>query len=41
MNAVVNRSLYEKLVAIRRDLHQHPELSGQETRTACSAVRPP
>jgi metal-dependent amidase/aminoacylase/carboxypeptidase family protein len=27
-------SLFEKLVSIRRDLHQHPELAGNEARTA-------
>jgi hippurate hydrolase len=27
-------SLFERLVAVRRDLHQHPELSWQERRTA-------
>ena len=26
--------LFEKLVAIRRDLHQHPELAGYESRTS-------
>jgi metal-dependent amidase/aminoacylase/carboxypeptidase family protein len=29
-------SLFEKLVAIRRDLHEHPELAGNETRTAAT-----
>jgi len=29
-----DRELFEQMVAIRRDLHQHPELSGHETRTA-------
>jgi metal-dependent amidase/aminoacylase/carboxypeptidase family protein len=29
-------SLFEKLVSIRRDLHQHPELAGNETRTAAT-----
>ena len=24
----------DEIVALRRDLHRHPELSGQETRTA-------
>jgi hippurate hydrolase len=31
---LVEPDLLEKMVAFRRDLHQHPELSGQETRTA-------
>jgi metal-dependent amidase/aminoacylase/carboxypeptidase family protein len=29
-------SLFEKLVGIRRDVHQHPELAGNETRTAAT-----
>ncbi len=29
-------SLFEKLVGIRRDLHQHPELAGNEARTAAT-----
>jgi metal-dependent amidase/aminoacylase/carboxypeptidase family protein len=29
-------SLFEKLVSIRRDLHQHPELAGNETRTSAT-----
>lgn len=29
-----DKELYERLVAFRRELHQHPELSFQETRTA-------
>ncbi|MGD0339010.1 MAG: M20/M25/M40 family metallo-hydrolase [Bacteroidota bacterium] len=28
------RSLFDSLVSFRRDLHQHPELAGQEIRTA-------
>jgi hippurate hydrolase len=31
---VLNSPLYQRLVAFRRDLHQHPELSWQERRTA-------
>lgn len=31
-------SLFEKLVGIRRDLHQHPELAGNETRTAAAVA---
>lgn len=27
-------AIFEKLVAIRRDIHEHPELAGQEVRTA-------
>jgi metal-dependent amidase/aminoacylase/carboxypeptidase family protein len=27
-------SIFEKLVSVRRDLHQHPELAGSETRTS-------
>jgi hippurate hydrolase len=34
MESLVGRHLFEKMVVIRRDLHQHPELSGQETYTA-------
>jgi hippurate hydrolase len=30
----LEEELYEKLVAVRRDLHQHPELSWKEERTA-------
>ena len=30
----IDDQLFEKLVAFRRDLHQHPELSWKETRTA-------
>jgi metal-dependent amidase/aminoacylase/carboxypeptidase family protein len=29
-------SLFEKLVGIRRDLHEHPELAGNETRTSAT-----
>jgi metal-dependent amidase/aminoacylase/carboxypeptidase family protein len=29
-------SVFEKLVAIRRDLHKHPELAGNETRTSAT-----
>lgn len=32
--AVVDSQLLDKMIAIRRDLHRHPELSGQEDRTA-------
>jgi amidohydrolase len=32
--AMMDKELHERLVAFRRDLHQHPELSFQETRTA-------
>ncbi|REK09976.1 MAG: amidohydrolase [Planctomycetota bacterium] len=31
---ILESPLYSSLVAMRRDLHQHPELSWQETRTA-------
>ena len=34
MNEFVSPDLFQKMVAVRRDLHQHPELSGQEFRTA-------
>lgn len=30
----VDETLYERLVSFRRDLHAHPELSGEEERTA-------
>ena len=29
-------SLFEKLVAVRRDLHQHPEVAGNESRTSAT-----
>lgn len=32
--ALVAPELYDKLVAVRRELHRYPELSGQEARTA-------
>jgi len=31
---LIDDSLFERIVAFRRDLHQHPELSWRETRTA-------
>lgn len=34
LDALVPAELRERLVALRRDLHQHPELSGEEHRTA-------
>jgi hippurate hydrolase len=34
----IDAALFAKLVAIRRDIHRHPELSGQETRTADRVV---
>jgi acetylornithine deacetylase/succinyl-diaminopimelate desuccinylase-like protein len=34
MNAAVDAGLLDKMVAIRRDLHRHPELSGAESRPA-------
>lgn len=30
--------LFEKLVAVRRDLHQHPEVAGYESRTSATIV---
>lgn len=41
MSAIVEPRLLENMVAIRRDLHRHPELSNAEARTAgriCSAL---
>ena len=34
MTRIEDRAWFEQMVAIRRDLHRHPELSGQEKRTA-------
>lgn len=34
MPQVVNQDIFERMVSIRRDLHQHPELSLHEHRTA-------
>ena len=34
MQTSIPQPLFEKIVAVRRDLHQHPELSWKETRTA-------
>ena len=34
MKRLVDRSIFDRMVAIRRDLHRHPELSWQERRTA-------
>jgi len=34
MSHLVNPELFQKMVTLRRDLHQHPELSGHEVRTA-------
>ena len=34
MNHLVTKLLFEKLVYVRRTLHQHPELSGREKKTA-------
>jgi hippurate hydrolase len=34
VNPGVDPALFERMVALRRDLHRHPELSGQEMRTA-------
>ncbi len=36
MNAIDHRlqEVHDELIAVRRDLHRHPELSGQEERTA-------
>lgn len=31
-------ALFEKIVAVRRDLHRHPELAGNESRTAATIV---
>lgn len=32
--ALIRQDLYDRIVSVRRTLHQYPELSGQETRTA-------
>jgi amidohydrolase len=32
--ALIRKDLYDRIVSVRRKLHQYPELSGQETRTA-------
>jgi amidohydrolase len=32
--ALIRQDLYDRIVSVRRNLHQYPELSGQETRTA-------
>ena len=34
MNYKTDPKIFERMVSIRRDLHQHPELSWQEKRTA-------
>lgn len=34
LSTVVDDSLFRKLINIRRDLHEHPELAGNETRTS-------
>ena len=39
MNQLVNPELFQKMVTIRRDLHQHPELSGNEVRTAEAIIQ--
>jgi len=39
MNQLVNPELFQKMVTIRRDLHQHPELSGHEVRTAEAIIQ--
>jgi hippurate hydrolase len=36
---MVDRELFQRLVALRRDLHRHPELSWHETRTAEQVCR--
>ncbi len=39
MNQLVPSDLFKKMVEVRRDLHQHPELSGQEFRTADTIIQ--
>ena len=39
MSHLVNPELFQKMVTIRRDLHQHPELSGDEVRTAETIIQ--
>ncbi len=34
MKHVVDQAIFDRMVAVRRDLHRHPELSWHETRTA-------
>ena len=38
MNQFVTPDLFKKMTTARRDLHQHPELSGQEFRTADTII---
>lgn len=39
MRLSLSPELVKKIVAVRRDLHQHPELSGEESRTAKTICR--
>ena len=34
MQQIINKKIQERMIALRRDLHQHPELSWKERRTA-------
>ncbi len=39
MNSDFDQQIFQKVVGVRRELHQHPELSGQEKQTAKTICR--